>query len=280
MIITLIPRFTPRTATWLRRTRPSCSLLGWPDLRATQCQGWNKCSSNFADGVDIIWLDQLLSCHIFWSCKKPRMEINLFCLSRPEEVEATATLRACVIANQVKPKHLHQSPMWKPFPGEVSPVCGARDEQVRREGDYGEEEGGRSKFLSKKIALLICWLTNWWQIIHVCSGDNGGTNSCLFGNWWFASFYLFSAKRQPEIFIHWNDYRIISLGPKLKLFRDPLLQPMLAPCCRSCSVSTSQVLISNACWRLEWWMWFREDQDTPRYLMELLANGSLQVFND
>ena len=28
----------------------------------------------------------------------------------------------------------------------MSPVCGARDEQVRREGDYGEEEGGRSKF--------------------------------------------------------------------------------------------------------------------------------------
>ena len=137
------------------------------------------------------------------------------------------------------------------FPGEVSPVCGARDEQVRREGDYGEEEGGRSKFQEDcPLDLLIVFMTSWWQIIHVCSGDNGGTNSCLFGNWWFASFYLFSAKRQPEIFIHWNDYRISSLGPKLKLFRDPLLQPMLAPCCRSCSVSTSQVLanlISNAC---------------------------------
>ena len=185
MIITLIPRFTPRTATWLRRTRPSCSLLGWPDLKATQCQGWNKCLSNFADGVDIIWLDKL--------------EINLFCLSRPEEVEATATLRACVIANQVKPKHLHQSPMWKPFPGEVSPVCGARDEQVCREGDYGEEEGGRSKFQEDcPLDLLIVFMTSWWQIIHVCSGDNGGTNSCLFGNWWFASFYLFQQKNNQR----------------------------------------------------------------------------------
>ena len=87
------------------------------------------------------------------------MEINLFCLSRPEEVEASATLRACVIANQVKPKHLHQSPMC--FPGEVSPVCGARDEQVRREGDYGEEEGGRSKFQEDcPLDLLIVFMTS------------------------------------------------------------------------------------------------------------------------
>ena len=70
---------------------------------------------------------------------------DLFGCSRPEEVEATATLRACVIANQVNPGAGY-SISTKCNTGEMSPLCGACDEQVRGKGDHGEEEGRRSKF--------------------------------------------------------------------------------------------------------------------------------------
>ena len=74
------------------------------------------------------------------------------------------------------------------------------------------------------------------------------------------------------------------------LIRNPLLQPLLATRCCSCPVPSSQVFKewwAYLCFNMDivafitWVEWhlkiFREDQDTPRYLMELLSNGSLQV---
>ena len=56
-----------------------------------------------------------------------------------------------------------------------------------------------------------------------------------------------------------RDPNTISQGPKYNfpgtqiLFpRDPLLQPMLATCCCSCSVPSSQVLIAISIWKETW----------------------------
>ena len=85
-------------------------------------------------------------------------------------------------------------------------------------------------------------------------------------------------------------------GPPVKethvLIRNPLLQPLLATRCCSCPLPSSQVFKewwAYLCFNMDivafitWSEWhlkiFREDQDTPRYLMELLSNGSLQVGN-
>ena len=39
----------------------------------------------------------------------------------------------------------HLADSETPVAGEVSPLRGARDEQVRRQSDHGEEEGGRGE---------------------------------------------------------------------------------------------------------------------------------------
>ena len=40
----------------------------------------------------------------------------------------------------------------------MSPLCGARDEQVGGKSDHGEEEGGRCKF-SLALALIVLFMT-------------------------------------------------------------------------------------------------------------------------
>ena len=82
---------------------------------------------------------------------------DLFGCSRPEEVEATATLRACVIANQV----IFKSDLIssKCNTGQMSPLCGARDEQVGGKSDHGEEEGRRCKFSLAFSCLIFLLMT-------------------------------------------------------------------------------------------------------------------------
>ena len=38
--------------------------------------------------------------------------------------------------------------------GEVPPLRGARDEQVRRQSDHGEEEGGRGEFAYNHFVFI------------------------------------------------------------------------------------------------------------------------------
>ena len=40
--------------------------------------------------------------------------------------------------------------------GQMSPLCGARDEQVGGKSDHGEEEGGRCEF---SLALIVLFMT-------------------------------------------------------------------------------------------------------------------------
>ena len=49
--------------------------------------------------------------------------------------------------------------------GEVPPLRGARDEQVRRQSDHGEEEGGRGEFSKNhfyrtRVRSLVMLVTN------------------------------------------------------------------------------------------------------------------------
>ena len=79
--------------------------------------------------------------------------------------------------------------------------------------------------------------------MYVCSGDNGGANCSLLRNWWLELFTLFAIFiKKTNRNSHPFDPNIIFSGTQIIFLRDPLLQPMLATCCCSCFVPSSQVL--------------------------------------